>query len=225
MALAPWIIAIIVIVIVLFVSAFGFLAWAFFFRRKKQYPFLLYSRNLKNAREVYAAIKVDPENKENKVFTFSGVDSKLAIREPSLFIGSKSYRQIIQNQNGGYSYIDGITLDEANYLKLSLSPDEKSLALHRIKENHERNANPVSKTQAAMLITGFIMVIILAIGIIYSTIAYVGAGKNVVKVVETNKANINSMNAVTSRLADISEQQAQITGALTKGRNITRQIS
>lgn len=228
-ALPSWMIAIFVIVGIIMFVLVAVVVWIFFFRKKKQYPFLLYSRDLQRRRVIHAQLKVDPENKENKVFTFAGVDTRLALKEPTCFQDGQGYREVMQNKDGGYSYIQGCKLDEEDYIELSLQPDEKALALHRIKEYNVRYQHPMSKSQAAMLITGFILVIILVIGIVYCTIAYVGAGKDVVKVVQSNKENINSMKSATDTLAHISTQQAAITAALTKENNIktnlTRQIS
>lgn len=207
----------------------GLVVWLFVFRKKKQYPFLLYSRDLQRRKVIQATLKADPENKENKQFFLPGIDKPLALKEPTCFQKGVGYREVMQNKDGSYSYIKGMKLDENKYIEMSLTPDEKALALHRIKENEVRYQHPISKTQAAMIITGFIMIIILVIGIIYSTIAYVGAGKDVVKVVQANKENTNAMAASTGQLAQISAQQAAITAALTKEHNIktnlTRQIS
>jgi len=202
-----------------------FLGYMYFFRRKKQYPFLLYSRDLKRRKVIYAVLKTDPNNKENKKFFFQGMDTQLPLKEPTAFQNNVAYREVIQNKAGGYSYIEGTKLDEKDYLELSLSPDEKSLALHRIKENEDRNSNPMSKTQAAMLITGFILIIILVIGIIYSTIAYVGAAKNLVKLAEQTKAIQASAGANLQIMNTITEQQARITAMLTGDKNITRTVS
>lgn len=229
MALPTWMIAMFIVVGAVIVLIIGVVAWLFIFRKKKQYPFLLYSRDLERRKVIHASLKADPQNRENKKFFFPGVDTQLPLKEPTCFQSGVAYREIIQNKDGGYSYIKGTKLDEKDYIELSLTPDEKSLALHRIKENEVRYQHPISKTQAAMIITGFIMIIILVIGIIYSTIAYVGAGKDVVKVVQANKENTNAMAASTGQLAQISAQQAAITAALTKENNIetnfTRQIS
>lgn len=227
--LPPWMLAMFIIVGVVILGVIGVVVWLFLFRKKKAYPFLLYSRDLQRRKVIHAQLKADPNNRENKMFFFPGVDTKLALKEPTCFQNGVAYREVMQNKDGGYSYLKGCKLDEDDYIKLSLTPDEKALALHRIKENEVRYQHPISKTQAAMIITGFIMIIILVIGIIYSTIAYVGAGKDVVKVVQANKENTNAMAATTGQLAQISAQQAAITAALTKENNIktnlTRQIS
>lgn len=229
MALPIWLIAIFIVVGVVVLSLVGIILYFFVFRKKKGYPFLLYSRDLQRRKVIQATLRADPTNKENKKFFFSGNDTTLMLREPTCFQDGVGYREIIQNKDGGYSYIEGTKLDEAKYVNLSLSPDEKALALHRIKENVERYAQPMSKTTAAMIITGFILVIILTIGIIYSTTAYVGAGKDVVKVVKATQEMQSAQNANTNTLALISSQQAQITAALTKTNNIdtniTRQVS
>ncbi len=225
MAIPPWMWAMFILVGVIFLSVIGVLLWFFVFRKKKQYPFLLYSRDCQRRKVIHASLKTDPANKENKMFCFAGVDTKLPLREPTCFQDKVSYREIMQNKDGGYSYLEGIKIDEKKYIEVSLTPDEKALALHRLKENEVRYQNPMGKTQAAMIITGFIMIIILTIGIVYSTIAYVGAGKDVVKVVKENKEAINAMSANTANLARISQQQAQITAALTKTNNIETNIT
>lgn len=229
MALPVWLLAIFIVVGVVVLALICIILYFFVFRKKKGYPFLLYSRDLQRRKVIQASLRADPTNKENKKFFFPGNDTTLMLREPTCFQDGVGYREIMQNKDGGYSYIDGTKLDENQYIKLSLAPDEKALALHRIKENVERYAQPMSKTTAAMIITGFILVIILTIGIIYSTIAYVGAGKDVVKVVKESQKMQDAQNKNTEVLKEISSQQAQITAALTKENNIktnlTRQIS
>lgn len=227
--LPTWMIAIFIIVGIVILVLICLVVYIFVFRKKKAYPFLLYSRDLQRRKVIQAQLKVDPDNRENKLFFFPGNDSRLALKEPTCFQDGVAYREIMQNKDGGYSYIEGAKLDEKKYIELSLTPDEKSLALHRIKENEVRYQHPMSKSQAAMIITGFILVIVLVIGIVYCTIAYVGAGKDVIKVVQSNKENINAMVTATGTLSQISAQQASITAALTKENNIktniTRQIS
>lgn len=226
MIFPAWLLSIFIIGGVVFAFALGFLAWAYFFRKKKAYLFLLYSRDCQRRRVIKADLKTDPNNKSNKMFFFSGTDTTLPLKEATCFQEGKSYREIMQNRDGTYSYIKGARIDEIDYLSLSLTPDEKALALHRIKENEVRYQNPMGKTQAAMLITGFILIILLTIGIVYSTIAYVGAGKNVVKVVQENQAFLKQFEQTTSVLSEISEQQASITAVLIAGKgNITRRIS
>ena len=229
MALPIWLLAIFIIVGVVVIALIGIILYFFVFKKKKGYPFILYSRDLQRAKIIQATLRADPTNKENKKFFFQGNDTTLMLREPTYFQDGVAYRQIMQNKDGGYSYIEETKLDESKYIKLSLTPDEKALALHRIKENVERYAQPMSKTTAAMIITGFILVIVLVIGIIYSTVAYVGAGKDVIKVVKATQEMQNAQNSNTNTLALISSQQAQITAALTKENNIqtnlTRQIS
>lgn len=228
-ALPPWMIAIFVVIGAVIFIIICLVLWLFVFRKKQGYPFLLYSRDLQRRKVIQATLKADPGNKENKQFFFGGVDTKLSLKEPTCFQDGVAYREVMQNKDGGYSYIEGCEINEKNYIELSLTADEKSLALHRIKENEARYANPMGKQQAAMLITGFVLIIILVIGIIYSTIAYVGAGKDVIKVVVATKEMQNAQNANTNTLALISAQQAQITAALTKENNIntnlTRQIT
>lgn len=227
--LPTWMVAIFIFIGVIILGLGAVVVYFVFFKKKKQYPFLLYSRDCQRRKVLQGQLKTDPTNRENKVFVFPGVDSRLPLKEPTCFQSGTAYREIIQNKDGGYSYIEGATINEEKYIELSLTPDEKSLALHRIKENEVRYQHPISKTQAAMIITGFIMIIVLTIGIIYSTIAYVGAGKDVVKVVKANKENTNAMASATTTLGQISAQQAAITAALTKDNNIkmnlTRQIS
>lgn len=225
MIIPMWMIVIFAIVGCLVIGLLIFLGWAFFFRQKKKYPFLLYSRDCKHRKIVYAQLKIDPGNKENKRFFFPGNDTTLELREPTAFQGGVSYREIMQNPNGGYSYVKGAEINDKDYLELSLSPEEKALALARIKENEARHANPMSKTQAAMIITGFILILILTIGIIYSTISYVGAGKNVIKVVKENGKLVNTLDGTAQRIEGITAQQAAITAALTKDVNLTRQVS
>lgn len=223
--LPSWVFAIIGVVGGLFVLIIAVAGYFFFFKKKKQYPFLLYSRNMRDRRVVYGSLKIDPDNKEDKKFFFAGMTSTLPLKEPTCFQDGKAYREIIQNKDGGYSYIEECRLDEDKYMSLSLSPDEKSLALHRIKENEDRNQNPMSKHQAVMLITGFVLIIILVIGIIYATIAYVGASKNLVKLAEETKKITNTIASSNNVMKDITAQQTAIIAALANNVNVTRVIT
>lgn len=226
MALPSFVIPIIAVISIAFVALLGFLGWAFLFRRRKQFPFLLYSRDCKRRRVIFAKLKIDPENRENKRFFFPGIDSSLELREPTCFHEGKAYREIMQNKNGGYSYIDGAKIDEDGFIKLSLSPDEKVLALSRMKDYGERYANPMSKHQAYMLITGFVLIIILVVGIVYSTISYVGAGKNLIKFAEQNKEAQRITASAAANLEKVNEQQIAILSVLTSDKvNITRRVT
>lgn len=72
----------------------------------KKFLFLLWNRTGTEATIINAKIKVDPENKANKMFFFDQLDSPLPIKPPSIKIGGVYYRQITFNELSEFNYLE-----------------------------------------------------------------------------------------------------------------------
>jgi len=214
-------------------GVFGFLIliavllFAFFWfkgKKKAKFKFLLWSKDGRSVTTIEGIVKIDPNNKKNKQFFFSTNDSSLGIKEPTRWINNEPYREITYDKEGNYIYLKNITLDEGN-MKMALAPEEKSIALFRLKETQEKYQNPMEKTQAIMLITGFLMILILIVGIVYATFSFGSGIKHMIDVAELNKESMDIAASITATNADVTVQLVQVTAALTGKTNITRQLS
>jgi hypothetical protein len=183
----------------------------FYFRKKKgaKFPFLLYSKDGKNVMTIHGNLRTDPENRSNKRFFFSTLDCSLEIREPTKWINGKPHREIILNRLGEYNYLENTTVDEEKYLRMSVRPEEKSLAIFRFKENTRRFENPMNKAQAYMLVGMVILTLILASGIIYSTVSYVKIGGTHVTLAKENQ-KISASNSAISQSIERSTEVLKI---------------
>lgn len=226
-----------------------------YFKKKggAKHPFILYSLDGTRMRIIEGFVRKDPENPHNTRFFFKELDASLEIRPPTTWLNNVAHREIIYNDLGEVSYIknNGIKIDEAYdnkknreqqkdgsfqyvtktvidkkaYKDLAIEPEEKALALHRYKETLKQYENPLSKAQAYMLIGGFILVIIIMVGIIYSTVSYVKASESQLKMVDKIAEITVNNKDMTNVNKQIVEQLTAIAAALTGDMNLTRQIS
>lgn len=222
MAFPPFMIALFIVGGLLIAVIVSFVAWIFFRKGKKSFPFLLYSVDGKMT-TVQGAVKVDPTNKTNKKFHIAGTDQTLPIRAPSVVMGGVAYREIMYDQNGELQYVDRSFVK--NKLEVSLLPEEKQIALSRIKENEKRYENPMGKAQAYMILSLFLLIFILLVGIVYSTISYVKVVNKMVQISEDNRESMKLQQGISQNNQAIVEQLAGITAALHDGKNITRTLS
>lgn len=202
----------------------GGLIW-FLKKSKGKHPFLLYSLDGFRVQTLNAQVKKDPKNPSNKRFFFPGISDSLSIRAPSKWIGNKAYREVYFNDNGELSYVKDTIINKEGYYKINILPEEKALALHRYKENAARYENPMNKTQAAMVIVGMLLVLLLAMGIVYASITYVNASKNFAVVSEKNAEVQKSTKETAIIMKDLAETNIQIAAALTGNVNLTRKLS
>lgn len=204
--------ALIITGVVMFIILSGVGIFYFFTKRnKKEHPFILYSSDGKHRNIIYPIVRVDPDNSNKKEFFFPSHKERLKIFPPSAWVNNVAHREITYNDKQEFSYLKDVSLDSSLHLKLSLDPEEKVLALHRYKENISRYKDTMGKYQSIALIGMFIMLFIVVIGVIYSTIAYVGVASDMVelekqnvqyKKVEAN--NIIALNEITTQLVTIS---------------------
>jgi len=212
---------------VIFFVVVGLIVVFWYYRRRggNQFPFLLYSAKGNNVSIIDAKILADPENKSDKKFVFPGTDNTLPIREPTWWMGGKAYRQITHNKHGEFVYLEAHELDDGKHRKLALLVEERQIALSRIKENNSRYQTPMKKLEAYVLLGGFVLVMMLLVGIIYCTIAYATISKDMVKLAKENVEVASSNKAVSRTNAKVTEQLALIVAAITDNANITRQIT
>ena len=205
----------------------GIGGFVWFMKKKggKKFPFLLYSLDGARMQTIFAQVKADPNNKTRKRFNFANTETTLEIQPPTVFVDGKGYREIVWNDLGELSYLSKTRLNWDKYRELAVTPEEKALALHRYKENETRYENAANKMEMAMLIGGFILILLLGIGIIYSTITYANVVKDHVKIAESNNANVKIMKESINTMGDVVERIAGITAALTGDEELIRQIT
>jgi cell division protein FtsL len=243
----------IIIVVGIMILGGGF--FLFFWLKSKKgatHPFYIYSTDGIHREKVEATVVTDPNNQHKKMFYFPSRKVHLEIRPPNAWIGQIGIREITINTLNEYSYLDnrglipkdmtekekdilkakyGMTYLEKTkfcdkqYLKLSLIPEEKSIALYRYKENANRFKNPIDKMQGMLFGLTLVMVLLVMIGVIYSTIAFVNVAGDMTELqIEINKGKEQDV-GVMNTMAEISKQQTQIIGSWKSGEDIVRQIT
>lgn len=212
-------------ILVALLAISGAVLWFLWKRSRNKHKFLLYSKDGLNVRVIGANIKVNKENKADKMFDFPDGNCQLPIDKPTRFLDGKPYREITYDQEGNYCYLKGTTFDE-NKLNLTLHPDEKQIALFRLKEYQERYKDPVDKFQAISMIMQLIMVFIIAGGCIF---CFVKAGTmldTIAEVVKETNKNAEIAGATTAKQLQIMEQMAAMQGAtIAPNGSITRQLT
>lgn len=249
MTLVGWIIIGFVGFIILAVG----IVWAYFKFFRKRYMFLLYSKDGKHISKIEGEIRSDANNKSRKYFYFKELDTPLDIKPPSMWLDGVPYREITFNELSEYNYllcagikideknrekileknkmykvpkyVDGMRVDDTLYKEVSLLPEEKTLALHRYKDNEARYRDPLSKLQAYQLIGTFIMLLLVILGTVYIVIQQSNTMTTILELEKEKTKNTESIKTVSKNLLLTTELQASITGALTGDKNLTRQIS
>lgn len=219
------IIVIAILIVIGVTIPLGIIAFFIFRSKGSKHPFILLSRDGKSANVVTAVLKTDPQNSSKKQFVFSTLNTFLPIAKPNWYFNRIGYRIITQDNKGDYSYVEPKLVEST--FEFGLTPEEKELALFRYRENQKRYENPMNKMQAAMVIAGFILVLIIMIGVIYSTIAYVNASSNVVKMTHELNEMAKTNHQAIQTMQQISLQQTQIIASLQGQGNVTinRQLS
>ena len=200
--------------------------WLFFrIRKGKAYDFRLHSRDGKTITSIKGFVKIDPKNKSNKRFFFKENDSSLEIREPSSFIDGKPSRDITYNNEGGFVYLEEIVLN-TDKLEYALTPEEKQIALFRLRSFENRYESQLSKTQAVMLIANFILILLLLIGSIYAAVTSGETVKNSLVIVKELDSTISKLDETAKTNLLISEQQTNIMAMLApNGTQIVRRLT
>lgn len=167
--------------VVFFLAIVGGIIWYGMTKAKWKYNFLLTTRDGKNGRLVKAKIIQDADNPKIRKFAFKDSDNTLMIQEPNGSFEGKPVRKITYNSEGKYVYLKGYSVDEKDYLSISLKPEARELALYQYQANQRRN--PVmDKLQLATLVTGIILFIIILGSIIFMSVKFYKASDNIVEV-------------------------------------------
>lgn len=182
----------------------GFFYWFAKHRENKRYPFIVYNANGTRGGVVYAKLKKDESNKSNVNFVFLEYPgAELLIKPPTLWLDNLAYREIIQNDLGELSYLAGRQIDSSNYMKLNLVPEEKALALIRMRGYSERYQRDVSKWQA-FLLGGIIMMFFIGVlGAGYVMYSTYSASGDLVAIGKQSKDIQNSIQTSTEVLNDL----------------------
>lgn len=221
------IIGIVVIGFIAFAVVMGLVFW-YFSRTKgsgKKFPFLLYDTTGRVANKIDAKIRIDPQNKSNRVFVFENNDTKLTMKPPSITIGGIGYRQITIGDRGQYVYLEGIGIDREKYLQTNLISEDIAFLTSSVLENNREFENPMAKTTAALVIGMAVIALLIMIGSIYSVVTLVNNSKEMLAVAKENSKTIATTNQAAETLNLVTEQLTAITAALTGDANLTRRIT
>lgn len=216
------IILIVVIFIVLVVG--GLMAYFFFIKGGKKFKFLLASKDGKTLKELTARVKADSANLKKKVFVFDN-GNELIIKEANFFVGGKSYRLIGHTPDGDYTYINEWEISQDKYLKFSLAPEDKQLALYRMKENNIRFQDPLAKNTLMMMTAMLVLTLLLTMGIIFSVYQYAKISGTHVDLAKENNKIMEGIRQSVNTMGDVSERLVTVTAVLSKDYNITRIVS
>ncbi|MCK4522455.1 MAG: hypothetical protein KAU20_07820 [Nanoarchaeota archaeon] len=241
---------IIIVVVGIFVLLGGILLY-FWKKSGKKFPFILYSPNGERADIIYARVRIDPENPANKQFVFDTLDSPLTIKRPTIFLNGIPHREITFNKlseynylkNQGikvdekkkeelenqerdvYQYVDGTKIDNKAYLEKCLEPEEKQIAISRLKENTRRYQDPMNKYAAYTLIGTFVMSFLICVCMGYCFFKVGDITDDVVTIAKEQDESIKVLNHVATTNQQTTEQLTGIAAALTQNKEITRQIT
>jgi hypothetical protein len=190
--------------IVLFLGIVAGVIWYGITRAKWKYNFELTTRDGKNSRLIKAKITSDPDNPKIQRFAFKENSSLLMIKEPDGSFEGKPIRRITYNSEGKYVYLTGYSVDEHNYLKMSLKPEARELALYQYQANQRRN--PVlDKLQMATLITGVVLFILILGSIVFMSIKFYKASDNVVEISSSLETFSNNWKSYTDVSLEINK--------------------
>lgn len=200
-------------VVIIFLGVAGF--FVFKGKKNKKFKFLVFNKNNPDHPNVVeASIVSDSKNKSEKRFSFPNNTVLLPLRPADFFIGNVGYRRVMVNNRGDYTYLEPSVINDDLYIKTAVSPEERSLIVSDLKDNARLFENPVSRMQAVMLLTGFVLIFLLGIGAIYATITYVGAAEDMAKGTGNLVQTAQAMNQAQSDNLEIQARQLQVIGAL-----------
>jgi len=193
------------------------LAGVFFYFNNKnkgnKFLFKLHLPDGVNTKNVYAVVRRDPLHPQQKQFFFKEYNLSLAYRSPHRYENNISVRDIAFNDKQEFDYVTVSKLENGVVSK-ALDPQEKQMALSRIKEANNRYDYDMSRRQAMQFFGMIGLTIIMIIGLVVGTIFYARSVGDSVEVAETNREVANSLNSVANQIAQITQEQAIITNLL-----------
>lgn len=178
-----------------------------------KFLFKLHLPNTLDTKDVYAVIKRDPNHPQQKMFYFKDFNLWLSYRAPSRRENLKSVRDIAFNDKQEFEYITYSPMQN-KHVERGLDPEEKQIALHRLKEYSNRYDYDMSRKQALQFFGMIGLTVIMIIALTVSVIFYARAVGDSVDVAQTNKEVTDGLNAVASQIAAVTEEQAIITALL-----------
>lgn len=216
----------VIIGVIGFILLLGGIFW--YFKKQggggAQHEFLLFSTDGATAKNIKGRIKVDEVNRSKKEFVFENYSTKLPIKPAQLTINGKGYRLLRVEDKGELHYLKGITIGNDDYLATALNPEEKQIALAAILENNQEFQNPMSKTQAALMVSMMILVLVVVIATVYGVGSLVANSKDMASIAKVQKEVMSSVHGSVLVLSEITAQNAAIVAALTGDANITRRV-
>lgn len=182
----------------------GALFWFYKSKSKKKYPFILYNADGSKNREIFAVLSTDEFNRDVVQFEFPQDFPKavLLVKPPSFWVDGKGYREIIQNDLGELSYVEK-RINKDKYLELNIMPEEKSIAMSRMRGYSERYQRDVTKWQAFTLGAIVIMFFIGIVGAGYVFTSTYKASDNLIVVSQQTKDSTRAIQTTSEVLNDL----------------------
>lgn len=220
-----------IVIIVLSVLAFILLmsgVFWFFSRNKgsnKKYPFLLYNNDGSAARKIEAKIRLNPDNKTEKVFVFREFDTKIQVKEPTFTQQGIAFREVKIGQRGELVLLSGHNINNEEYLNTAMESEEVTVATGTIIENNREFNNPMEKTTATLIIGMAVIALLIVGGCVYCVITLVNnSGKMLEAAKETSKT-ASALETASATNGEVTAQLANIAAALTGDLNLTRRLT
>lgn len=188
----------IIIAVVLLLVLVGGTGIYFLSRRSKyKYLFWVWSPDLSTHKEVKAKLLIDKNNVNHRYFGFKDNPSRLVMRDPQHWSGSRPVRWVILDENGEYQYISPVNkllkvksgdelkpIDDSRYLQTRIYPVERSLALEQLRNTQDRYTKPESVSLATM-VSLVALAAVLIIGTIYGIGVFTKSSGEIADVVDT----------------------------------------
>lgn len=212
------------VLIIIFVIGGGAVMW-WMSRMAWRYKFLLVTNKGRSCKIIKAKRVVDKRNKNHRYFIFKNNTSELPIKEPNYSFNNESVRLISYTPTGQYVYIDKVDIDKSDYMKYSLEPEERELALWQFNENQKKYSE-IDKTQVAIFFGMIALVVIILIGVVYSVVQFTNNADLFGKLSEENTKTTTALKGVAETLARLTEIQTSFIVNSGSGNNtIIRQVS
>lgn len=186
--------------------------------KSNKFLFKLHLPDERNTRDIFAVMRRDPNHPEQKQFYFKEFNLSLSYRAPTRYENGKSVRDVAFNSKQEFEYITfgGI---ENKHIGRGLDPEEKQIALHRLKEYSNRYDYDMSRKQALQFFGMIGLTVIMIIALTVTVIFYARAVNDSVEVAKSNQEVASALKSVASQIADITEEQAVVTALLVRERD------
>jgi flagellar basal body-associated protein FliL len=208
-------------------------------RNKKEFLFYIYSRDLKSITTTHGKLIKDSNNQN--VFELPKYNKFIDVKSSTRYLNGKMIRELVFTKDGNFAYIHDLklvpatkdvkgkiineALDEEEYLKYSLSPEDKQIALYRIKEIAQRFNSGMDKTQMLTLISLGVICLIMIIATAFMGYKMYQTSQNMNEHQETLTDSTKNIDKLASTNLLVTEQLAALVTGKYNNLNLSRQLS